>query len=158
MPRGEDAVASRMRLKGRRPGEQRSVGQLFRLVFLWSVVTVGGSGLLAGAVAAALDARAYAWSIGIASAAVIVSNLITAGSAARDSLLGGVASALAYVVKILLIVGMVALALRYIPADGRALVISLVVCEIVSLVTMCVVVMWGEGSGFDIPERDMAEE
>ncbi|MFT0847493.1 hypothetical protein VR010_07025 [Actinomycetaceae bacterium L2_0104] len=151
-------MASRMRLKGRRPGEQRSVGQLFRLVFLWSVVTVGGSGLLAGAVAAALDARAYAWSIGIASAAVIVSNLITAGSAARDSLLGGVASALAYVVKILLIVGMVALALRYIPADGRALVISLVVCEIVSLVTMCVVVMWGEGPGFDIPERDMAEE
>ena len=154
----DGAMASRTRLMGRRAGEQRSVGQLFRLVFLWSLVTVGGLGLLAGAIAAAMGELAYAWSIGIASAAVIVSSLITAGVAARDNLLGGVASALAYVVKILLIVALVALALQHTPADSRALVISLIVCEIVSLVTMCAVVIWGEGPGFDIPERDMAEE
>ncbi len=142
----------------RRIGEQRSVGQLFRLIFLWSIVTVGGTSGVGTVGAYALGGLEHAWAIAAAGTSVLLSGLITTFVAGRDNGLGGMASALAYIGKILLIVGFVALALRYTPADGRTLVISLIVFEIVSLITMSVVVIWGEGPGFDVEERDMRSE
>ena len=138
-------------------GEQRSVGQLFRLVFAWTLVSVGGSGAIGAIVAVGLGEVDAAWSIGAASMAVLLSGLITAIVAGRDGVVGAVATALAYIGKILLLAGFVALALQYTSADGRTLVIALIASEIVSLITMTAVVMWGEGPGFDIPERGKGE-
>lgn len=141
-------------MSGRGIGEQRTVGQLFRLIFAWTLAAVGGMSTLAVLVALMAGAQAQAWSIAAAGAAVLISGLITALVAAQEGVLGSLVTVAAYVGKILLIVGFVAAALRYTPADGTALFIALVIGEIVSLITMSVVVVRGEGPGFDLPERD----
>lgn len=106
---------------------------------------------------AAIGESQTALAIVVAAAAVLLSGLITTVAAAIDVIPGVVVAVAGYLVKIVVIVGCVALALNSLEMNGRALVISLIVLEIVSLITMSVVVVRGEGPGLDVSDRDIGE-
>ena len=139
----------------REPGQQRTVRQLFQLVFLWTLVCVGGAGGIGAGIFAAVGQSQVALAIVVAAAAVLLSGLITAVAAAIEGIPGVAAAVGGYLVKLMVIVGCVALALNSLEINGRALVISLIALEIVSLITMSVVVLRGEGPGLDISDMDL---
>ncbi len=141
----------------RQPGQQRTVRQLFLLVFVWTLVCVGGAGGIGAGIFAAIGESQTALAIVVAAAAVLLSGLITTVAAAIDVIPGVGVAVAGYLVKIVVIVGCVALAFNSLEMNGRALVISLIVLEIVSLITMSVVVVRGEGPGLDVSDRDIGE-
>lgn len=93
----------------------------------------------------------------VAAGAVMLSSVITTLTAVLDGVSGAFAAAMAYMAKIVVIAGLVAVALNLWDVDGRTVIAALVALEIVSLVTMSLVVFKAEGPGFDLPERDKGE-
>ncbi len=93
----------------------------------------------------------------VAAGAVMLSSVITTFTAVLDGVSGAFAAAMAYMAKIVVIAGLVAVALNRWDIGGRAVIVALVALEVVALITMSLVVFKAEGPGFDLPERDKGE-
>ncbi|MFT3943535.1 MAG: hypothetical protein QM705_06900 [Ancrocorticia sp.] len=141
----------------RQPGQQRTVGQLFVLVFMWTLVSVGVAAAIGTAGAFLAGHPEVARAVMVAAGAVMLSSVITTLTAVLDGVSGAFAAATAYILKILVIAALVAVSLNLWEIDGHAVIAALVVMEIVSLITMSLVVFKAEGPGFDLPERDKGE-
>lgn len=133
------------------------MGQLFVLVFLWTLASVGVAATIGTVGAAVAGHPQVARAVMVAAGAVMLSSVITTLTAVLDGVSGAFAAAMAYMAKIVVIAGLVAVALNLWDVDGRTVIAALVALEIVSLVTMSLVVFKAEGPGFDLPERDKGE-
>lgn len=133
------------------------MGQLFVLVFLWTLASVGVTATIGTVGAAVAGHPQVARAVMVAAGAVMLSSVITTLTAVLDGVSGAFAAAMAYMAKIVVIAGLVAVALNLWDVDGRTVIAALVALEIVSLVTMSLVVFKAEGPGFDLPERDKGE-
>lgn len=133
------------------------MGQLFVLVFLWTLACVGVAATIGTVGAAIAGHPQVARAVMVAAGAVMLSSVITTLTAVLDGVSGAFAAAMAYMAKIVVIAGLVAMALNLWEVDGRAVIVALVALEIVSLVTMSLVAFKAEGPGFDLPERDKGE-
>ncbi len=133
------------------------MGQLFVLVFLWTLASVGVTATIGTVGAAVAGHPQVARAVMVAAGAVMLSSVITTLTAVLDGVSGAFAAAMAYMAKIVVIAGLVAVALNLWDVDDRTVIAALVALEIVSLVTMSLVVFKAEGPGFDLPERDKGE-
>lgn len=133
------------------------MGQLFVLVFLWTLASVGVAATIGTVGAAVAGHPQVARAVMVAAGAVMLSSVITTLTAVLDGVSGAFAAAMAYMAKIVVIAGLVAVALNLWDVDDRTVIAALVALEIVSLVTMSLVVFKAEGPGFDLPERDKGE-
>lgn len=110
----------------RQPGQQRTVGQLFVLVFLWTLVSVGVAATLGTIGAAVAGHPQVARAVMVAAGAVMLSSVITTFTAVLDGVSGAFAAAMAYMAKIVVIAGLVAVALNRWDIGGRAVIVALV--------------------------------
>ena len=133
------------------------MGQLFVLVFLWTLASVGVAATIGTVGAAVAGHPQVARAVMVAAGAVMLSSVITTLTAVLDGVSGAFAAAMAYMAKIVVIAGLVAVALNLWDVDDRTVIAALVALEIVSLVTMSLVAFKAEGPGFDLPERDKGE-
>lgn len=141
----------------RQPGQQRTVRQLFLLVFVWTLVCVGGLGALGTLLLAVRGEPMMARSVAVAAGAILLSSAVSAVIAALEALPGLVSGLLRYLATILLVVGCMVWGRHNEALDVLALGVALIALEIVSLVTMTLVVLKCQGPGLDFSERDPVE-
>ena len=135
----------------REPGEQLTATQLFTLIFFWCAVSVGVAAAVGAAVAYGAGRDDWGIAVLVAGGAVIGSFGLTA-LIVRLGSMGGVATGIAYGLKLIVTACAVVWPGRALGADGTGLVVTLIVGEIVALCTMVAVVLKVEGPGFDIDE------
>ncbi|MGO1590382.1 MAG: hypothetical protein ACTHW1_00610 [Ancrocorticia sp.] len=135
----------------RQPGETLSIGQLFTLIALWCGLSVGVAGGLAAVIAFAVGRGDWGIAAVISGLAVIVSFALTA-VIVRVGSGGGVATGIAYAVKVVITACVVVWLGRMAGVDDIGLVVTLIVGEMIALGTMVAVVMRAEGPGLDIDE------
>ena len=135
----------------REPGEQLTATQLFTLIFFWCAVSVGVAVAVGAAVAYGAGRDDWGIAVLVAGGAVIGSFGLTA-LIVRLGSMGGVATGIAYGLKLIVTACALVWLGRALGANGTGLVVTLIVGEIVALCTMVAVVLKVEGPGFDIDE------
>ena len=133
------------------------MGQLFVLVFLWTLASVGVTATIGTVGAAVAGHPQVARAVMVAAGAAMLSPGIPPPTGVLGGVSGAFAAAMAYVAQVRVVAGLGGVALNLWDVDDRTVIAALVALEIVSLVTMSLVVFKAEGPGFDLPERDKGE-
>lgn len=133
---------------GREVGEQLTAGRLFTAIFAWCCVSVGGAGIIGAVWAGVAGHPAWVWAVIVSSVGVVLSFGATA-LIVRVSSMGGIAAGIAYAVKLIVTACAIVGIGRAVGASGTGLVVTLIVGEIIGLITMVIVVVRVEGPSFD---------